>query len=259
MMGHMSHDPRLISPTTIVDHVKGEIGWHGGVTWGMSEQDIIHIIQRDALMAWSSRFPLYLDHKITIREDNRIIPSQKGVYYHGLPEGEILIGVEKVYPGYDQPGTFMNVPNRKSTWNSGVMDKAQKAMKNLGQSTVPLTAVGWPEGQAYFTGVKFDPAHWINETGETIDLRLKLAHALDFSTIGPDYIEAFKDFAGIIVCRFIVKNIFTRLDGMMTEVGQYNSNHISQISETAGRYDEMIQKMNRDRMYHAKRVKVFKG
>ncbi len=250
-------DPRMFNPHNLVAQVKNRIGFGGGITWGLKDTDIMYIIQSEGLMIWSGNFANYTDWVIDVCPNNRMYPSKKGYYYHNLPEDQILIGIEKVYPGIYQPSSFGDIPRMRGQLSGGAMTKAENSLREFRKQSVPMTAKLHPAGAVAF-GVEIDPMMWLNENDSKVTMKIKLAHSLDFSTIPPGYQAAFTDWATICVCTYIKSNIIPRMENLNTEVGQYSGGHREPIEQWANKYDEYKIKMTAERMYDPNRQKILR-
>lgn len=257
MGGGMGGDPRLFNPSNLVTIVRQRLGLAGGVSWGLDDNDIIRIIQSESLMLWSAHFSDFKDIKISICEANRVYSQKKGIYYHGLPQDQILLGIERVFPHTHQPASRSQIPGYRNHASGGTMTKANNAARELHRSTLNLTAVAYPSG-ANPCAVSFTPHLWLNEFNETLTLRVRLAHALDFSSIEPGYQEAFKDWATICVGTYLSAVVIPRLENMNTEVGQYSANQREAIGIWSQKYDEYKEMMSNESLLNPNRQKIFR-
>jgi len=256
----MMVDPRRFNPNNLIQQLRSVTGGTRGVKWAMEDSDVLWVIQSKAIMVFSAYFPQYKDIPIYTSKTNRVIEDKKGIYFHNLPDDEILLGVEHVYASFKQAQSFHQLPTGGGIGRGGIMTSAQNGLSEVYRQSATTIGSAYPENSTTSYGIKFSPHSWINESeGAGFTIIAKLAHSLDFSTMDQYDAAKFLEFAKIVFCKHIAEEILPGVKDISTEIGQYATDYVSTIERYADRYESYIELMSKERMFAPRRKKIRRG
>ena len=258
-IGQSRVDPRLFNSFNLIRDIRNATGGARGINWGIPDEDLVRFLQGEPLMTFSRKFPKFVDHFVSTEQRNRCEADRKGMYFHGLEQHDLLLGVEHVYPSTKQPSTWGNMPSGGYIGNSNIMSKAEDGIRGIYRNTTTTIGRVYPKNASYHIGVDFSPSSFINEdTGNGFMCRLKLAHDLDFGSIPSSYNMSFTTLCKIMFSMYVIENIIPGITDINTEFGQYATNYVDVLRKYSDQFETFMETIDRERMYNADRKKLFR-